>query len=221
MWDISEREWLRQLRQINDCGFRYDQWSCGNSRQMKPGDTAFLLRQGTERGIVARGTVTSDFFEEESWNEDDEEGKKVAYVEITWLQQLKIEDALKLEDLKKKLPDVHWTPFSSGTKVSEEHCSDLIDLWNSHFEKFGKSTLTTLTPNVVSTSDDSIGRCQVCNIEIESVYGTMPSLVLVKTKFYNSDEENIVCRNCYQVAHSFDPQLSFDQLKAKISILFN
>ena len=72
MWNIPERVWSRRLRQIDDCGFLYDQWSCGNSKQMKPGDTAFLLRQSTERGIVARGLVTSEVFEDDSWNEEDE-----------------------------------------------------------------------------------------------------------------------------------------------------
>ena len=220
MWNIPERVWSRRLRQIDDCGFLYDQWSCGNSKQMKPGDTAFLLRQSTERGIVARGLVTSEVFEDDSWNEEDEEEKMVAYVEITWLQQLRIENVLKLDDLKVHLPDVHWTPFSSGTRVSDEHSSDLIELWDTHIKKFSASISPPQSPNVAAVSDDNDGRCQICNIEIQSVYGTLPSSVLVKTKFIDSDENNTVCRNCYQVARSFDPQLSFDQLKAKISVIF-
>lgn len=220
MWNIADREWSRRLRQINDCGFFYDQWSCGNSKQMKPGDTALLLRQGTERGIVARGNVISEIFEDGSWNQEDEEEKIVAYVEISWLQQVRIENVLRLEELQQHLPNVHWTPFSSGTKVSNEYCSELIKLWEAHFQKFGTPISLNQNKKFLTVDDNDEGRCQICNIEVKSVYGTMPSSVLVKTKFLNSDEESTVCRNCFQVAHSFDPPLSFDQLKEKISVIF-
>lgn len=188
---------------------------------MKPGDTVLLLRQAIDRGIVARGIVVSEVFEDSSWNEEDEEEKRVSYVEVSWLQQVRIENVLKLEDLKKRLPRVHWTPFSSGTKVSDEHGSELIKLWEAHFEKYGTSPKPVSVSDddePMPASDDGDGRCQICGIEIQSVYGTLPSSALVKAKFLGSDAENVVCRNCYQVAHSFDPPLGFEQLKEKLSI---
>lgn len=40
-WVVSDREWNRQIKQIQDCGFPYAQWSTGNNKKaIKPNDQA-------------------------------------------------------------------------------------------------------------------------------------------------------------------------------------
>jgi hypothetical protein len=47
-----------------------DQWSCGNTKRIRPGDRLFLLRQGQEpRGVMAAGWATSVIYEGPHWDE--------------------------------------------------------------------------------------------------------------------------------------------------------
>jgi hypothetical protein len=223
---VSDRQWNREIKQIQDCGFLYSQWSCGRSKFIKPGDDAFLLRQGTDRrGIVAHGTVTSEYFEAPTWDDEKEEDTVVNYVDITWTTQLQIDQRLPIETLQLQIPEVYWSPQGSGTQVAEQATEKLFQLWNTTVLNAGFTT-TTLDSNnkVIPASTATIattnGCCQNCHFDSQSVYGTNPQAILVNYKGPTDTANVALCRNCHTIAASFNPQLNIADLEKLTTILF-
>ena len=228
-WSISDRQWNREVKQIQDCGFFYSQWSCGRSKVIQPGDDAFLLRQGTDRrGIVAHGTVSGEIFQEGTWNseiEDDEEDTLVNYVDVTWTTQLPIDQRLTIETLKSEIPNVHWSPYGSGNRVPADSQEKLFQLWNTTVLNTGFTTnklntqgIITPAPTLaIATSD---GCCQNCHFDSQSIYGTNPQTILVNYKGPTDTENVALCRNCYTIAASYSPQLNISDLEKITAILF-
>ena len=226
-WAVSDRQWNREIRQIQDCGFLYSQWSCGRSKFIQPGDDAFLLRQGTDRrGIVAHGTVSSDVFQEPTWNtEREEEDALWNYVDITWTTQLPIDQRLTIETLKSEIPDVHWSPQGSGTQVAEQATEKLFQLWNTTVLNAGFTTTTLNSNNKVTPASTAAiaatnGCCQNCHFDSQSVYGTNPQAILVTYKGPTDTANVVLCRNCHTIAGSFNPQLNIADLEKLTTILF-
>jgi hypothetical protein len=95
-----------------------------------PGDTMFLLRQGTDRkGIVAVLRAKSPAFEAPHWNGDP--GKIAHYVELEPQAIKKIDDRLPTEVLLLRIPKVKWSyQFSSGGKVSDADGELVLKIWN-------------------------------------------------------------------------------------------
>lgn len=228
---ISDRQWNREIQQIQDCGFLYSQWSCGRSKFIQPGDDAFLLRQGTDRrGIVARGTVSGEIFQDGTWNseiEDDEEAEEtiVNYVDITWTTQLHIDQRLTIETLKIEIPDVHWSPYGSGNRVPEDAQEKLFQLWNTTVLNAGFTTKThtsndKVTPASTAAIAATNGCCHNCHFDSQSVYGTNPQAILVTYKGPTDTANVALCRNCHTIAASFNPQLNIADLEKLTTILF-
>jgi 5-methylcytosine-specific restriction protein A len=225
-WLISDRQWEREIKQIQDCGFLYSQWSCGRSKFIQPGDDAFLLRQGQDRrGIIARGTVTSELFEAPTWN--NEKGLDVTsnYVDITWTTQLKIDQRLPIEVLQKELPDVHWSPQGSGTQIPENAHEKFLYLWQKTVLSSSFSTNSSESRNrTAPASEPSItaasGCCHNCHISSKSMYGIDPKTILVDYKGNDDPQYVALCRNCYAIAVSHNPELNIAELEKLTSILF-
>lgn len=77
-------------------------WSTGNRRQgMAKGDRVFLLRQHSERGIVASGHVVAG---------DIVDGR----VEIAWDHVVSIDQRLPIEMLLARIPSTNWNAFRSS-----------------------------------------------------------------------------------------------------------
>ncbi len=105
-------------------------WSTGGRKGgLEPGDTAFLLRQGTQgRGIVARGEVTSEIFQEPLFDDPDDVGN---YVLIRWDRVMSVDDALSTETLKAEMPEVNWDRLQmSGTLLKPALHGRLEQLWS-------------------------------------------------------------------------------------------
>lgn len=222
-WTPTDREWARRIAQINDCGFLYDQWSVGNSTKLvKPGDTAFLLRQNRERGIIARGTVTSEVFEELSWNVDLEEDATDNYVEVTWTSQVSIENRLPFEDLELKIPEVNWVRYSSGTTVDARHHEALFDLWNRTVHKAGVTNRTTTAapPAPASLISSQNGFCGLCGIDPASIYSTSPTGFLITYTFRSTGSQAAVCPNCFVFASKFPDAQTLNELHQLMSAQF-
>lgn len=216
-WTISDRQWERETRQIRDCGFLYSQWSVGNSTKLvKPGDVAFLLRQTHERGILAKGTVTSDVFEEGSWEGDDETDN---YVDITWTCQLPIDKRLRFEDLATHLPEVNWIRYSSGTTVDPQYHAKLFELWDQTVLNAGM-TAGSLPKRVAPPADliqTQKGFCGLCGLDPAAIYNTTPSSFLVAFTFDTTGEQVAVCPNCYEFASTFPSAKSTSELHQLLS----
>ena len=93
-----------------------DRWAVGtNIRQIGPGSRVFLLRQGRDRGIVASGRVTSDVYEDESWERPDESKH---YVKVRWDRRVDLDERLPTEELLDIAPGTKWNSiFASGHRI--------------------------------------------------------------------------------------------------------
>jgi len=121
-------------------------WSVGSRRGgMFPGDRVFLLRQGTDRGVVAAGHVTDGLvFEDEHWADPT---KTAAYTGITWDRVLPVEDRLRFEDLLAHVPH-HWNNImGSGQELRPPSDAVLRALWEDHLKDLGaEGSRWTLVP---------------------------------------------------------------------------
>jgi hypothetical protein len=227
-WQITDRAWAREVQQILECGYHYGSWSTGNStKAVKPGDTAFLLRQHSDRGIVAKGVVTSDVYQEAHWNPDAEEDDVDNYVDITWTQQLPIASRLTIEVLKQKLPEVHWSPQGSGTTVPPAMHEKLNALWDQTVRKsgiiFGVPAIES-RPNRTPAHPDLVlrqnGQCHACHINPQNVYNADASHLLVNYRGPNDSQDVALCANCFTIATLNTPHLSIGELERRIAMHF-
>ncbi len=105
------------------------------SGQLKEGDTAYLVRLGEEpQGLVARGTVTSEPYEDAQYDPDlADKGEKALYVDITLtdLRDPKAEPYISLADLKAGTVDGQdWTPQGSGIEIKPRSAKLVAGLWS-------------------------------------------------------------------------------------------
>jgi 5-methylcytosine-specific restriction protein A len=95
-----------------------DRWSCGNRRDISPGDRLFLLRQAVEpRGLMASGWATSSVFRAAHWDKTRAaSGEMANYVRLRFDRLLDPEAGLlRLESLRSgPTADVNWSTQSSG-----------------------------------------------------------------------------------------------------------
>jgi len=103
-------------------------WSVA-TQAVGPGDRAFLLRQGRERGIVASGHIRSAPSPGAHW---DGSGTTTEYVDVEFDVILSVEERLPIEVLQQRVKSVHWTPQQSGTKVRPPADDELEELWREH-----------------------------------------------------------------------------------------
>jgi len=94
-------------------------WSSGNTRRIAPGDRVFLLRQGTDRGIIGVGHTTSGSKQTAHWDES-RQGEK------SWCVNWQIEillptaDRLPIAELLATDLGVPWNNLvASGVQVPE------------------------------------------------------------------------------------------------------
>jgi hypothetical protein len=206
-WEIGHREWSRNIRQVADLGGFYGRWSTGSTTFIEQGDVALLLRQSRDRGIVARGTVISDIYEEASWNENDEEGAMSSYVDINWTEVLPIDRRLTIETLKSQLPDVSWVRFSSGTTVDSKFHGQLLDLWGRTVTDAGVSSQPTGTLKAAGLGPPASpklialqrGTCGLCGLDASIMYSLAPDDLLREVAFVNG-EVVAACPTCASAA---------------------
>ncbi len=222
-WHVSDRQWDRQFRQIRDSGFIYEPWSVGNSTKLvKQGDTALLLRQARDRGIVARGIVTSEIFEEGTWNRELEVDATDHYVEIAWTTQLAIADRLKIEDLETKLSAVNWVRYSSGTTVEPQFHDALMDLWDHTVSKAGQTsgTLTSHVPATETLIAAQNGFCAVCGLDPVTIYQTASKIFLTMHTFSTTSIQIAICPNCQLFASKFSWAQTTKDLQQLLPVRF-
>jgi hypothetical protein len=114
-----------------------DRWSSGNTKTIPIGSRVFLLRQGVEpRGIMASGWTTTEVEEDRHWDRElARSGHLANYVGFTY-EALLHPDQDELLHPRDFPPgparNVHWTPFASGTSISEPAAAQLEHLWGLH-----------------------------------------------------------------------------------------
>jgi len=136
-WD--EAEYLDLVNQTARGEAVPGDWSTGGRLGgVFVGDRVFLLRQGTHgRGIVASGTVSSEIYQADDW---DESGGFANYIDVLWERVVLVEDALPTEVLKQRLPETNWDRLQmSGTFLKTELIAELETLWSDHLAGIGQS----------------------------------------------------------------------------------
>jgi hypothetical protein len=115
-------------------------WSVGSRRGgINEGDRVFLLRQGTDRGMVASGRIAKGaVFEEAHW---EDVSKTARYVEVEWDRALPTNDRLSIEELLLRVPGHHWNSiFSSGQQMNLESEAALEEAWADHVRELGRGS---------------------------------------------------------------------------------
>lgn len=111
-----------------------EDWSCGRTERIKPGDRFFLLKQGADlpRGLMGSGLVTSAVYIRKHWGQ---EGKQSRYVDIEFdaLLDPQRHDLLERHRLDEPpLDKVHWNTQSSGIGIADEVVPVLEERWRAH-----------------------------------------------------------------------------------------
>lgn len=114
---------------------RFD-WSIGTHRHnIGPGTTAWLFRQGNERGVVARGRVASLPFEDAHWDGSE---RSARYVTIDWHVMLPDADVLAVDVLLEDVPDGNWNGrYQSGSPIGPSAHRDLEARFERHLDEVG------------------------------------------------------------------------------------
>src|SRR5690606_2637994 len=105
-----------------------------NSKQLKEGDTAYLVRLGTPpRGLIARGTVTSEPYEDAHYaSARAQQGEKALYVDCTRtdLRDPKADPFISIADLPAGPTDnQRWPPQGSGIEIKPRSAKLVAALW--------------------------------------------------------------------------------------------
>ena len=129
-WQWPTAEFERVLQSLEASGRAEDQWSCGKTKRITPGDRVFLLRQGAEpRGLVASEWVTSNPFPDKHWGASGAFAPQALYVELTWdwLSATPVIDRRELDSAP--FAGVNWNTQSSGISIDSEIAQALELQW--------------------------------------------------------------------------------------------
>jgi 5-methylcytosine-specific restriction enzyme B len=103
-------------------------WSFGPRRSgLEPGDTVYLMRLGVPpKGMIGRGTALTSIYRAQHWGI---EYALANYATIKWNEIIKPTEALELWELRALLPEIYWTPQSSGKIIPAYAAQTLDNLW--------------------------------------------------------------------------------------------
>ena len=167
-------------------------WSVGTRKGgIKPGDTALLLRQHHDRGIVASGCFTSEVYQDEHW---DGSGRLANNADIDFDLIVAVDERLTIEVLKSVVPEIQWDRLQgSGVRVPDSVEPKLLELWHQHSaEEMGSTIypddenptyfeggLRTVKVNRYERNRQAREAClrhfgavcAICSFDFEAVYG--------------------------------------------------
>jgi len=128
-------------------------WSCGNTKSIKPGDRLFLLRVDSERGLIASATAISTPYFGPHW--DGTPGRKALYVKHLTDALVDVEDRFPMQQLLKERLSVHWNRMQkSGIEVPKESAARLVELWQLHLVRLGRSVAIESLPQDETTVEN-------------------------------------------------------------------
>lgn len=203
-FEISDTQWQDDIHRIAQDGHVVGRWSAGNTKAIRPGDVAYLIRYSSDKGILARGIVEGDVYQGAHWGESE---KFANYVDIRWVEQVHLTDRLTFEELERELPDETWIRYSSGTSVKPEFVARLAELWESALIRSGNSVAKEFrdlaAPDV----------CAVCNFNFGAAWGEQGLDLLSPS----ADGLVMICWNCKKVIDDSSPRLTWSEARARIS----
>jgi hypothetical protein len=115
-------------------------WSVGARKDIAVGTAVYLLRLGSERGILARGETVTPIFEDAHWSQ---EGALARYVLIRFEKVVPISQRLQIEALVENFPKFPWMNLQQSGRELHDHYFEgcvpagwqsLEEVWNDHVE---------------------------------------------------------------------------------------
>ncbi len=122
--------WPEEMRRARRSAL-VDTWSTGNrTTGIGLGDSAFLVMQGAERGLVASGTFMSEVYPQQHWNGSAEMAN---FADVRWEVLVALEHRAPTEILKVEVPGVSWRHlYRSGVRVDDQTEPALLRHWEQH-----------------------------------------------------------------------------------------
>jgi hypothetical protein len=137
-WPWDEKEYAKEVKATAAGNLFPSRWSCGNTKRIVPGDRLFLMRQGTNRGLIGSGFATSGAFADAHWDESRDDTAN--YIEFQGDALVQTEDRMPVERLLDENLGVPWNNlYASGVQVPAESVSRLERLWTAHLLRLGRS----------------------------------------------------------------------------------
>lgn len=192
-WDWAEDDCMTATLATASGQTFIGRWSVGRrTKGIEPGDRAYLLQQGSSRGIVASGSFTSGIFQAQHWGDP---RRLSSYADLDWDVVLEDKDRLPLDRLKDSVPQVKWNYIlGSGNAIPPAGLVALESVWRDHVdskafispeevsspESFTEGAVTTVSSNRYERDRRARSRCiqhwgtrcAVCDMDFESKYGS-------------------------------------------------
>ncbi len=137
---FSSYTMVRFLKDLEKCALANNDvtgmnWSVWDYDQVRKGDIFYMLKVGYgQTGIVARGTITSDPYQDDDWSWRD---RPTRYCDLDFDVMVN-PDAYPILDsksLSRAIPDFDWTGGHSGVVLPGERADVLGELWNTYMAR--------------------------------------------------------------------------------------
>jgi len=135
-WNPERTPWIdfeELAKEIEEQGYLEENWSCGVTKKICPGDRVFLIKQGAEpRGIVASGWVVSKVYKGQHWDEQIRaKGRRALYIDIYWDTILDPDKRMfpRARLSKGIYTKMHWEPRASGATIPDDVAEQLERDW--------------------------------------------------------------------------------------------
>jgi hypothetical protein len=115
-------------------------WSCGNTKRIVLGDRVFLLRQGTNRGMIGSGVVTQGSYLDAHFDSS-RRGEKAVYCDLKYDTVLPVADVLPIKELQATNLGLPWNSMlKGGVEVPGQSVEKLELIWRQHLIRVGRIT---------------------------------------------------------------------------------
>jgi hypothetical protein len=195
-------------------------WSIYEHDDVEYGDIFYMVRCGEGKtGIVMRGEITSECYEDHDWSP--KKRKHIFYADIEASVTIHPETAsvmLTPDVLTEKLPDFDWYGGHSGRRLSDEYAKKLDEIWfeyiNSNPQLFSSNQAfidgyqeLLMGDEIKSSLHEQVGnKCEVCGYDYESVFGDdakREKMVMPLEYIVSPNLKRLVyavCQNCRQAS---------------------
>ena len=191
-WDRWKPSYDWAVDRVERMGRLVDRWSVAHRVNIDPGAEAYLLRQGTDHGVVGHGLVTSSPSPDEHFNDP---SRTINYVDLEWDRLLPLSEIIPREALEAEVPGFNWRQGarSSGNSLSEAAQDQLAQLWEREVgarafpgpddvpPAFPEGAMMRVTVNRYERDprarQEAIAlhgsRCRACGLDMGEVYGDL------------------------------------------------
>lgn len=126
-WDDWQPSYPEAVLEVARTGVFRDRWSVGSSARVSIGADAWLLLQGSIRGLIGHGTVVSAPYEDAHYADA---GQTSLYVNVDFDALLPVGDQIPVDVLMERAPNAGWkATFTSARKVPASDEPAIRALW--------------------------------------------------------------------------------------------